>query len=278
MDPLVDSTNRPASMEGLPTELIEKIFFYYPNPNLPLVSRRLLAALSSERIYIEVILSVFADAKDNYCDPAVVQQLRYNSIPWSLTEDKSVLQCMIKDRRLFFNQSRLRQCQLKFMDKVIQTQWIHQGRNLGEANQNMFDSLKVQDRWFFDATTMSGSENEKLHSQAWSSERNPGKYFTIQGEDTEHGQTELHICGRTAEVAIIYWYPPEERSPGWSLFRFQLLIGGQLGQDFLPHKALHGPWTEEKDGLLDLLLDRRHMDVKGSLAIVVNAANCMRKR
>ncbi|KAI9682531.1 MAG: hypothetical protein M1829_000324 [Trizodia sp. TS-e1964] len=43
-----------ASLEGLPQEITEKIFIYSINPNLPLVSRHLLAQLSSPRLKMPI--------------------------------------------------------------------------------------------------------------------------------------------------------------------------------------------------------------------------------
>ena len=54
-------TTKLSILESLPVELIEKIFLYSLNVNLPRASVALTSALSSERIYRALILLAFWD-------------------------------------------------------------------------------------------------------------------------------------------------------------------------------------------------------------------------
>lgn len=63
-----DSGKRLSRLETLPVEILEKIFLYSLNVNLPRVSPSIAAAVTSERIYRVLILLAFWDDSDDFRD------------------------------------------------------------------------------------------------------------------------------------------------------------------------------------------------------------------
>jgi hypothetical protein len=97
-------------LESLPIELIEMIFFYAPNLNLPRASSTLAAALSSEHTYRTLIIFAFGYFAFEYCDREI---------------DPSVarLQSAIVGCRWFTSQ-RIRACLPELLRLALRRNWF----------------------------------------------------------------------------------------------------------------------------------------------------------
>ncbi|KAF5866299.1 hypothetical protein ETB97_000264 [Aspergillus alliaceus] len=131
-------------LESLPVELIEKIFLYSLNVNLPRASSSLAATVSSERIYRALILLAFWDDVPSAAGAFDAE---------SATTIARILR-PLDYVRLDFDERR------KLQSAILRCKWCTVDRVLSRVPDLM--GLTIQRYWFLAGITMSEDEEEKL--------------------------------------------------------------------------------------------------------------------
>ncbi|KAL1970247.1 hypothetical protein VTN77DRAFT_5407 [Rasamsonia byssochlamydoides] len=127
-------------LECLPVELIEKIFLYALDINLPRASPTLAAAVSSERIYRVLILLAFWDdsespqANDSYSQAVISRALRPADYVPLEDEERRHLQSSILRCR-WCTLDRIRAQLPELMRMTVQKHWFGAGITMDEAQQ-----------------------------------------------------------------------------------------------------------------------------------------------
>lgn len=170
-DPQKKKTRRLSILESLPVELIEKIFLYSLNVNLPRASVMLNSALSSERIYRVLILLAFWDdeggraeleesgewhgSKDGAIIPNILRPLDY--IPLTFAEraalQSTVLQCR------WCTLHRVLDLLPDLMNLTIQRHWVNSGIRMEEEQQNALNRFMSREE---DVRAFEGVKGESI--------------------------------------------------------------------------------------------------------------------
>ncbi|MCJ1466689.1 magnesium ion transporter [Pseudocyphellaria aurata] len=223
-----------SSLERLPTELLEKVFFHCLNINLPRASPVLASALSSFHVKSQLIFKAFSSDQghglqnseeliDILRTKREVAKLQSSILPLRWMTLGFLRQCI----PVFFERTLLRQF------KSFKWQWIDgsPAANLSHTRVAKF----VQEAY---RRARDGAEIEQLGYLSW--------MYSVSDEQT--------ITIKLALVNGVVWL--EENDPVGSPHpskekRWKLL--NCLDECRVPEKLLHGPWTDEKCEFLTLL-------------------------
>ncbi|GFF35930.1 hypothetical protein IFM61606_04084 [Aspergillus udagawae] len=149
-------------LETLPVELIEKIFLYSLNVNLPRASPSLAAAVSGERIYRVLILLAFwndsaAGAEDP--DSAISRILRPLDYVPLQDDDRQSLQTSILRCR-WCTMPRLLKQLSDMTNLTIQRHWVNAGIEMTEDQQESLDRFLARED---DTSTYEGADKDGNH-------------------------------------------------------------------------------------------------------------------
>ncbi|RLM01558.1 hypothetical protein CFD26_108655 [Aspergillus turcosus] len=172
-------------LEALPVELIEKIFLYSLNVNLPRASPSLAAAVSSERIYRVLILLAFwndfaPDAEDS--DSAISRILRPLDYVPLQDDDREVLQTSILRCR-WCTMPRLLNQFSDMTNLTIQRHWVNAGIEMTEDQQESLDRFLARED---DTSTFEGTDQDGKH---YTLSITPFVAISIACQETDEQQT-----------------------------------------------------------------------------------------
>ncbi|GIK06376.1 hypothetical protein Aspvir_002024 [Aspergillus viridinutans] len=172
-------------LETLPVELLEKIFLYSLNVNLPCASPLLAAAASSERIYRVLILLAFwndsaSDAEDP--DSAISRILRLLDYVPLQDDDRESLQTSILRCRWCTMPRLLRQLS-DMTNLTIQRHWVNAGIQMTEDQQESLDRFLAQED---DTSTYEGTDTDGNH---YTLSITPFVSVSIACQETDEQQT-----------------------------------------------------------------------------------------
>lgn len=207
--PQPDSEVSLSRLESLPVELLQAIFLYTLNINLPLASPYLGLALSSEHLYTKLILLAFSGIGQRHSEGMLHEDVTSAS-----------LQTTIMSRK-WFNLDLMRRCQVQFAQEMLERAQSDQAWEITSAE-----------------TTKVGLDGRTTrHSYRLS------HGCLRRGIVTYQGSIETSVRVAKVNSGWVYWFP--SCMTRWWVDRSENVL--------LPEKLLHGPWTEAKLDLLEML-------------------------
>ncbi|KAF7113972.1 hypothetical protein CNMCM5793_006155 [Aspergillus hiratsukae] len=172
-------------LETLPVELIEKIFLYSLNVNLPRASPSLAAAVSSERIYrVLILLAFWNDSAPEAEDPdsAISRILRPLDYVPLQDDDREILQTSILRCR-WCTMPRLLNQMSDMTNLTIQRHWVNAGIEMTEDQQESLDRFLARED---DTFTFEGTDKDGKH---YTLSITPFVSISIACEETDEQQT-----------------------------------------------------------------------------------------
>ncbi|RHZ48221.1 uncharacterized protein CDV56_102478 [Aspergillus thermomutatus] len=149
-------------LETLPVELIETIFLYSLNVNLPRASPSLAAAVSSERIYrLLILLAFWNDSASEAGDPdsAISRILRPLGYVPLQDDDREILQTSILRCRWCTIPRLLNQLS-DMTNLTIQRHWVNAGIEMTKDQQESLDRFLARED---DTSTYEGTDKDGKH-------------------------------------------------------------------------------------------------------------------
>ncbi len=236
----VKSRMQRSPLESLPLELLQTIFLHSLNLQLPLISPYLAAALSSEHVYTELILNSFSGVT------AIGGVSDHEPLYPDLSS--ASLQTILMSRR-WFTLDLLKKCQGKFVQQIAEEERRNHSRQI----------IKTEKREKRRQRSSEGCETlwtqEIIHF-----EKGIGKSIRIFYGNTGASGTvytfEYEALDPPSDVRPLAVPESATNSRSYQLPQCQADSWRETGeQSLIPDKLLHGPWTEEKLDLLELLCD-----------------------
>lgn len=185
--------NKLSILEGLPVELIERIFLYSLNVSLPRASLVLNAAVSSERVYrVLVLLAFWEDSSvDGVGDAggredgenAIANILRPMDYAPLTDDERGNLQRMVV-RCKWFSVNRLLRLLPDLMNLVVQRQWVCAGVEMEEEQESALDRFLGMEE---DVRVFEGVGKD---NQRWTLSVEPLVSVTVSNEETGRRTTQ----------------------------------------------------------------------------------------
>ncbi|MCJ1223535.1 hypothetical protein MMC12_000177 [Toensbergia leucococca] len=229
-DPSLPVQHASASFGDLPAELIEKIFLYFPNPNLPLVSRLFLTVLSTDRSQIKAAIQTFSHVHQinrsshdaNRSTPETEPRMR----TLFYAADRRRLQMSIRKCR-FFTLPFLKRCVNIYTEAIIREEWTNRGIRTSEEEEakklhSIFELRQPCPEVVFIWAKAPGGQKALMRFHSW---------------------PRLIGIGSRGLGATYYSLPATADMLPFPDYQFPL-----------PSKVLHGPWSDEKLDFLKLLI------------------------
>ena len=200
-------------LESLPVELLQSIFLYSFNVGLPLASPYIALALSIQHVYTKLVLMAFSGIGLDFEDAPLHPDLTGAS-----------LQTTVMSRR-WFNLDLMRRCQVIFAEEMLER----------ERSNPAWETISVE-------STEGSWGSQGFHQTS--------KRTYMLRRDYSYKQIEIHPGALETLVCVRGTYPS-------TLYRFPLCMARSWAEQaetvLLPEKLLHGPWTDEKLDLLEML-------------------------
>lgn len=221
-------------LESLPVELLQSIFLYSLNLQLALTSPYIAAALSNEYVYTELILVAFAGVCTRAPEGAGDARLIYEPLHPQLSS--AAVQTTIMSRR-WFTLKLVRKCEAIFAQQIVQTERNNDSRQIvkTEANGGHLPSDDPQLPLVDDTIHYADGTSKTISTVHDFS----GQQVQVYTEDPS---SEFE-----SQRSLTNWWTyvlPNCKANSWRDENAHVRI---------PEKLLHGPWSEEKMDLLDLL-------------------------
>ncbi|EAL85661.1 conserved hypothetical protein [Aspergillus fumigatus Af293] len=172
-------------LETLPVELIEKIFLYSLNVNLPRASPSLAAAVSSERIYrMLILLGFWNDSASEAEDPdsAISRILRPLDYAPLQDDDRENLQTSVLRCR-WCTMPRLLMQLSDMTNLTIQRHWVNAGIEMTRDQQESLDRFLAREN---DTSTYEGTDKDGNH---YTLSITPFVSINIACQETDEQQT-----------------------------------------------------------------------------------------
>ena len=247
------SENSPlSSLEGLPTELLQAIFLFCSNLNLPLASPHLHHALTSGGIRTQLTITAFGSDS-------------------GAQEDYEHRNALLRQKWMTFDF--LRACQRRYMIQSATKELLRYAPFMPAATkleavatieENFTDYFSMGDRYvafinkFHHDSTKKDFKNGNLKKQGEGSFTWTGDHGTMFKAFLLGEGSELNVYafeGSQPKINEVNRSPcrPHLRGPNLStkVFKFP----DHLKTCEIPEKLLHGPWTQDKGDYLKMLLD-----------------------
>lgn len=221
-----------ASLERLPTELLEEVFFWCLNINLPKASPVLSSALSSFHVKSQLFFKAFSsDHGDGLQHSEELIDILYSK------QDVANLQSSILRLRWMTTEF-LRLCRPIFFERTLwrlsksfRWQWID-GTPAAKLTHAQVERFVQEAYRYIREREEAGKEN--LGHLGWS--------YIVSDEQTIDIQ--FHVLNGIVSLGDTRSWPPARR---WKMINC-------LDECRIPEKLLHGPWTDEKCEFLTVLL------------------------
>ena len=250
-------------LEQLPTEILQDIFVWSSNFDLPVASPILYAKLTSEHVKKRFVLLAFADGEVNDHDRLE------DSGRWDPADDEprwSCLQYRILTMR-WFSFSMLKQCRGEYLWRQLRktVEYFHRAYPQ-TAGDNLLRDVKA----FYDGLSSSDGDCSTC-STCSTFQCGGGPDIALPSLSITAGISKKMTFGKPARLTINIHHPhdtPRDEEDCWSepecgtdeygcagtteiCMRMPLLTHERL----VPNRLIQGPWNDDKIGLLKWLLE-----------------------